>query len=274
MKTPIASVRIVLLAGLVACNPPAEDAGAETSEADQEVDQADELLVFSKTAGFRHSSIDVAVPAITALAEAHGVSVHATEDASVFTDESLGRFAAAVFVNTTGPLLDEAQQAAFERYIQNGGGYVGIHAASDINLFPAPEEPMDEWEWYNRLVGAVFNSHPEQQEASLIVADADHPATRMLGDPWVRFDEWYNFRELPDHANVLLRLDTDSFEGSEHPGEHAIAWYHEFDGGRAFYTGLGHTDESFTEDELFLEHLWGGIEYAMGVGAEMADGSD
>lgn len=259
MKRLCASIGFLSLVGMVGCA--AEDQ-VEARTAEIQSDRA--LLVFSKTAGYRHGSIDAAVPAITALAEGREASVHATEDASFFTDANLERFGAVVFVNTTGPVLDGEQQAAFERYIRNGGGYVGIHAASDIFPFPPPGMPIDEWEWYNRLVGTVFASHPEQQEASLIVVDPDHPATSMLEERWVKFDEWYNFREVPDHVNVLLRLDTESYEGSAHPGDHPIAWYHEYDGGRAFYTGLGHTTESFTEEPLFLEHLWGGIEYAMG----------
>lgn len=216
-----------------------------------------EILIFSHTAGFRHGSIDVAVPAITALAQQHGVSVHATEDPSIFTDEGLSRFDAVVFVSTTGEFLEAEHRAAFERYIRNGGGYVGIHAASDV--------PEGWWPWYERLVGATFHSHPRNQDARLIVADRNHASTSMLETGWTRYDEWYNFRSLPEGVNVLLRLDTDSYQGSRHAGNHPIAWYHEFDGGRAFYTGLGHTNESFTEDQLFLRHLWGGIAYAAGL---------
>lgn len=258
MNRAFLAIGLLSIIGIAGC---AAENEAEAATAGME-QQARELLVFSKTAGYRHASIDEAVPAIEALAQEHEASVHATEDASFFTDANLERFDVVVFVNTTGPVLDPTQQAAFERYIQNGGGYVGIHAASDIF---AGDQPIEEWEWYNRLVGAVFASHPRQQEASLIVVDGDHPATRMLDEPWVKFDEWYNFREVPDHVNVLLRLDTDTYEGSEHAGDHPIAWYHEYDGGRAFYTGLGHTSESFTEEPLFLDHLWGGIEYAMGA---------
>ncbi|HWV55825.1 MAG TPA: ThuA domain-containing protein [Longimicrobiales bacterium] len=219
-----------------------------------------QLLIFSRTAGFRHGSINVAVPAITALAEKKGVAVHATEDPAFFTDENLARFDAVIFVSTTGQFLEEAQRAAFERYIRNGGGYVGIHAASDV--------PAGWWPWYEGLVGATFRNHPRNQDAAVIVVDPEHVSTAMLEPRWTRYDEWYNFRALPEGVNVLLRLDTDSYEGSGHPGNHPIAWYREYDGGRAFYTGLGHTNESFTEDEAFLAHLWGGISYAAGFAAE------
>lgn len=237
---------------------------AEEKSEEVEVVQTEKsnLLIFSKTAGFRHQSIEVAVPALTKYAEDRGVVVHATEDSTFFTDDSLARFDAVVFVSTTGRLFNEEQQAAFERYIRNGGGFVGIHGSSDTQG-PGDDGPNDSWEWYGNLIGAYFHSHPEQQEARLIVTEFDHPSTDMLGDEWMKFDEWYNFWELPGHVNVLLELDTDSYEGSKHSGSHPIAWYHEFDGGRSFYTGLGHTDESWTEEELFLQHVWGGISYAM-----------
>jgi len=225
-------------------------------------DASQQLLIFSRTAGFRHGSIEVGVPAIAALAEQHDVAVHATEDPAYFTDENLARFDAVIFVSTTGEFLGEEQRAAFERYVRGGGGYVGVHAASDV--------PAGWWPWYEGLVGATFRSHPRNQDAGVIVVDGEHVSTSMLESPWTRYDEWYNFRALPEGVNVLLRLDTDSYEGSAHPGNHPIAWYHEYDGGRAFYTGLGHTNESFIEDEAFLEHLWGGITYAAGYGAEAA----
>jgi type 1 glutamine amidotransferase len=273
-KRPLALSLLLVLTG-VACT--SEDFGAATPS---QLDGDYELLVFSKTAGFRHASIDVAVPAITAHAKARDVAVYATEDASVFTDENLARFDAVIFLQTSGvlravesegqPVLGEEEQAAFRRFIQRGGGYVGIHGASDIRLSPMPPEGTVEWDWYNRLVGGTFHSHPPIQEARIIVADRDHPSTRMLGTEWVKRDEWYNFRELPDHVNVLLALDTESFEGSGHEGHHPIAWYHEYDGGRAFYTALGHTNESFTEEPLFMQHLWGGITWAMEMPEEEA----
>lgn len=138
---------------------------------------------------------------------------------------------------------------------------MGIHSASDTEY---------DWPWYGRLVGAYFSNHPNNpnvRDAVINVVEAGHPATEMLPERWERTDEWYNFRELPDHVNVLLTLDTDTYEGSGHPGYHPVAWYHEYDGGRAFYTALGHTIESYSE-ELFLKHVWGGIRYAMGSGSK------
>lgn len=214
------------------------------------------ILVFSKTSGFRHSSIEAGVEAISSLGEENDVFVFATEDASVFNESDLGRFDAVVFVNTTQTLFDEEQRSAFQQYIQSGGGFAGVHSATDTEY---------EWPWYNRLVGAYFANHPRNQTATLLIQDQDHPATEMLPEVWEKYDEWYNFRDLNEDVQVLIALDAESYEGSGHPDFHPISWYHEFDGGRAFYTGLGHTEESYTENDLFLQHLWGGIEYAMGV---------
>lgn len=216
------------------------------------------LLVFSKTTGFRHSSIEAGVEAVRQLGRENRVDVVATEDPVWFQSDSLAGFDAVLFLNTTGTVLNEEQKRAFEMFIRGGGGFAGVHSAADTEY---------EWPWYGELVGAWFASHPRVQYADLRVIDDEHLATSMLPDPWHREDEWYNFGEVPGHVNVLLELDTESFEGSEHPGSHPISWYHEFDGGRAFYTGLGHTNDSWSE-ALFLRHLWGGLEYVMGRTAD------
>lgn len=213
------------------------------------------ILIFSKTAGFRHSSIETGREALMAAAKEKGVSATATENASLFTDENLELFDAVVFLNTTQTVLNDDQRAAFKNYIQNGGGFVGIHSATDTEY---------DWPWYNELVGAYFRNHPHIQTATLNVVDSGHSSSNMLPEEFERRDEWYNFRDLNENVNILLTLDPESFEGSDHPEKHPIAWYHEFDGGRSFYTGGGHTEESYSED-LFMEHLWGGIEYAMGT---------
>jgi cytochrome c len=153
-------------------------------------------------------------------------------------------------------VLDNNGQAAFEKYIQSGGGYVGVHAASDTEY---------DWPWYNKLVGAQFKSHPKQQEAVLHVVDSNFIATKHLPREWKRWDEWYNFKNLmlDNTYHVLITIDESSYTGGENGAFHPMSWYHDFDGGRAFYTELGHTDESYA-DPLFLKHLLGGINYAMG----------
>jgi type 1 glutamine amidotransferase len=221
------------------------------------LDNDQSVLVFTKTSGFRHESIDAGIPAIEMLGEENGFNVVQTEDSERFNPEYLSNFDAVIFLNTTLTLFNEEQRNAFKGYIQNGGGFVGIHSASDTEY---------DWPWYGELVGAWFDNHPGNpnvRNAIVNVVNSDHLATKHLPETWQRDDEWYNFQEIPTHTNILLRLDTDSYEGSDHSGNHPISWYHEFDGGRAFYTGLGHTSESFSED-LFLDHLLGGIKYAMG----------
>lgn len=213
------------------------------------------VLVFSKTTGFRHSSIDEGITAIQELGTAHGFTVDASEDAALFTDDGLSPYTVIIFLNTTGDILDETQQGAMERFIQNGGGFVGIHSATDTEY---------DWAWYGQLVGSYFDGHPAIQEAQVNVVDNDHLATQGLPSPWTRTDEWYNFAPFPSSVNVLLTVDETSYSGGTMGDPHPIAWYHEFDNGRSFYTALGHTEASYSEP-LFRQHLLGGILYAAGI---------
>ena len=216
------------------------------------------VLVFSRTITFRHESIPDGIAAIRALGAAHGFDVQSTEDPAVFTDAGLSGFVAVVFLSTTGDVLNGRQQAAFERYVHGGGGFVGIHAAADTEYA---------WPWYGRLVGAYFKSHPAIQDAVIKVADRTHPSTSMLPQRWPRRDEWYNYRaKLPDTVHVLASLDERSYEGGSMENDHPIAWCHEYDGGRSWYTGGGHTTESWSEP-LFLKHVLGGILWAADRGA-------
>lgn len=219
--------------------------------------RSDRILVFSRTAGFRHSSIESGIAALRNLGAANGFAVDATEEARQFTTANLSRYKAVVFLSTTGDVLNGEQQAAFTTYIRNGGGFVGIHAAADTE---------HGWPWYGELVGAYFASHPAPARARIRVENRDHASTRTLPDPWLRFDEWYDFQQNPRSrgVTVLLTLDEASYPGGQMGDDHPIAWYHEHEGGRAWYTAGGHTDASFSEP-AFLEHLLGGIRYAAGA---------
>ncbi len=214
------------------------------------------VLVFSRTAGFRHASIGAGVEAVRALGTEHGFSVTATEDPTAFTEAGLAGYDAIVFLNTTGDVLDGSQQAAFEAYVQQGGGFVGVHAAADTEY---------EWPWYGGLVGAYFESHPAgTPDAVVKVVDRVHPATRDLPASWARTDEWYNYQTNPrGEVHVLATLDEQTYSGGTMPGDHPIAWCHTYEGGRSFYTGGGHTSESFS-DAPYLGHLWGGLAWAAG----------
>jgi type 1 glutamine amidotransferase len=233
------------------------------------------ILVFSKTAAFRHSSIDEGVTAIRKLGAENDFQVDASEEASLFTDENLALYDAVVFLSTTGDVLNEEQQAAFERYIQAGGGYVGIHAASDTEYT---------WKWYGELVGAYFRGHPAQQTASIDIEDADDHSTLGLPERWTRFDEWYDFKPINfeetgnvdysprGEVHVLATLNESTYSG-EATGttDHPISWCQRYDGGRSWYTALGHTEASYLEPE-FLSHILGGIEVAAGVATSKACG--
>jgi cytochrome c len=212
------------------------------------------LLVFTKTAGYRHASIDTAVNAIKKLGSQNNFVVETTSNTTLFTETGLKKYAAIVFLHTTGNILNTEQEAEFERYIQAGGGFVGIHAAADAEY---------DWHWYGQLVGGYFNGHPAQQKATLHITDSSHGSTKHLPAEWTRFDEWYNFQQLDSSIHALMTIDETSYQGGTNGDHHPIAWWHDFDGGRAFYTALGHTEASYA-DPMFLQHLLGGILYAIG----------
>jgi type 1 glutamine amidotransferase len=219
-------------------------------------DPAYEILVFSRTAGFRHSSIDDGIAALRELGAANNFTVDATEDPAAFTTGNLAQYKAVVFLSTTGDVLGAAQQTAFEQYIKGGGGYVGIHAAADTEY---------DWPFYEGLAGALFHSHPAIQSATVKVEDRAHDATAHLGSTWQRTDEWYDYRSNPRAtAHVLASLNESSYSGGNMSGDHPIAWCKDYQGGRAFYTGGGHTDESYTEP-AFRRHLLGGVRWAAGM---------
>ncbi|CAA9337513.1 CBM32 / CBM47 [uncultured Microcoleus sp.] len=210
------------------------------------------VLVFSKTTGFRHDSISAGIAAIQELGAQNNFTVDATEDAAAFNDANLSQYRTVIFLSTTGDVLNTSQQAAFEHYIRAGNGYVGIHSASDTEYT---------WSWYGGLVGAYFSSHPEIQTATVRIENTAHRSTASLPNPWVRTDEWYNFQSNPrGNVQVLANLDETSYTGGT-MGDHPIAWYHSYDGGRAWYTGGGHTIESYSEP-AFRQHILGGIQYA------------
>ncbi len=220
------------------------------------------LLVFTKTAGYHHASIADGVQAIFKLGQENDFEVDTTSNAAMFNEDTLKQYAAVVFLSTTDPddiLMNNYEENAFQRYIEAGGGFVGVHAATDAGYH---------WGWYQRLVGATFNGHPEIQTATLHVVDKDNISTKGLPDPWVRKDEWYNFKNLDSNVHVLLTIDEKSYKGGTNGANHPMAWYHDFDGGRAWYTELGHTSESYTEP-AFLKHLLGGIKYAMDDNKEL-----
>lgn len=213
------------------------------------------VLVFSKTAGYRHPSITDGIDMFERLAVGHGFTVRFTEDARMFVTDTLSRYDVVVFLSTTGNVLDAVQQSAFESYIRNGGGYLGIHAASDTEY---------DWPWYGRLVGTFFSHHPEIQDAEILVEDNLHGSTAHLPRRWKRNDEWYNFRSNPrGQVHVLASLNERSYQGGSMGYDHPLSWCHHVDGGRSWYTAMGHTSESYTEAG-FVEHVYRGLLWAAG----------
>jgi type 1 glutamine amidotransferase len=233
-------------AGLIACS----------SDPEAKPKPGAQVLVFSKTAGFRHDSIPAGIAAIRSLGRTNGFAVTATENANAFRRKRLRRFDAVVFLSTTGDVLAPRQQKAFKAYIRRGGGWAGVHSAADTEY---------DWPFYGRLLGAYFLSHPTIQPADIDVTDRSHPSTRGLPARWTRTDEWYNFRSNPRGAvHVLATLDESTYSGGTMGADHPIAWCHPFRGGRAWYTAGGHTSESYSEPD-FRRHLVGGILWAAGL---------
>jgi type 1 glutamine amidotransferase len=214
------------------------------------------ILIFSKTAGYRHDSIPAGIAAIRSLGSANGFSVSATEDSTTFTRKRLRRLDAVVFLNTTGDVLAPRQQSAFRSYIRRRGGWVGIHSAADTEY---------DWPFYGGLLGAYLQAHPAIQPASIDVSDRSHPSTRRVPARWTRMDEWYNYAADPrGRVHVLATLDESTYSGGSMGADHPIAWCHPYRGGRAWYTGGGHTIPSYSEP-AFRRHLLGGILWAAGL---------
>jgi type 1 glutamine amidotransferase len=211
------------------------------------------ILAFSKTEGFRHDSIPAGIAAIQALGRQLGFAVDASENSALFADESLQKYKAVVFLSTTGDVLNSDQQAAFERFIRGGGGFVGIHSAADTEY---------DWPFYAGLIGAYFAGHPDIQTATIRVEAPQHPSTSGLPASWTRRDEWYNFQKNPrGTVDVLATIDERTYSGGTMGADHPIMWSRAYEGGRAWYTAGGHTTESFAEP-LFLDHIGKAIAWA------------
>jgi type 1 glutamine amidotransferase len=263
--TTLAALSVVVAVGVTGCvrrgvGLAASPAGATGPGPDALVEDAGDgpfrVLLFSRTAGFRHDSIPAAVAALSDLGEANGYTAEATEDPAQFSADSLARFRVVVFLLTTGDVLDDGQQAAFEAWVNAGGGWVGVHSAADTEY---------DWPFYGTLVGAYFKAHPNVQQASVRIEAADTPATTGLPSPWVRTDEWYDFRANPrPNVTVLATVDESTYTGGTMGADHPIAWTHPTPGGgRAFYTAMGHTITSYAEP-LFRAHLAGAIRWVAG----------
>ena len=212
------------------------------------------VLVFTRTSGWRHDSIPDAIAALRAIGTGQGIEVVSTEEATAFTPRRLSGYAAVVFASTTRDVLDESQQAALETFIRDGGGYMGIHAAADTEY---------DWPWYGRLVGAWFANHPEGLQGSPVRFEM--PGVLAAGETWHVTDELYNYRRNPrGDVDVIATVDESAYEGGTMGRDHPIAWCHRLEGGRAWYTGLGHTKAMYA-DPVFRRHLTRGLRFATGL---------
>lgn len=220
-------------------------------------------LLFTKTDGWHHDSIASGVTAVQDLAKLHDFELFWTEDADrVFNDEWLSRYDVVIFLLTTGDILNEEQQAAFEKYIKNGGGFAGIHSASDTEY---------EWDWYTNMVGHMFHIHPAVQTAVMKVEDPNFPGMDRFAPKFIFTEEWYEFDSpRTEDLSYLLSVDEKTYnpsvEWATKKGDgmgdfHPVSWYKEYDGGRAFYTALGHLPATYSDAD-FMHHIFGGIYWA------------
>ncbi|APO97380.1 ThuA domain-containing protein [Xanthomonas vesicatoria] len=210
------------------------------------------MLIFSKTAGFRHESIPTAVATLRQLAAEEGMAADHSEDVDVFTADNLARYRVVAFASTTGEILAPAQQQAFEGYIRKGGGFLGVHSAADTGY---------QWPWYGQLVGAWFKGHPPGLQSTRVQPEREGQA---VGKGWPITDEIYNYRNNPrGQVQVVATVDERLYAGGTMGADHPIAWCHGFDGGRAWYTGLGH-DAAVYANADFLAQLRQGLRYAAG----------
>lgn len=220
------------------------------------------VLLFTKTVGWHHKSINAAVSAFEEMAENHHFDLDWQEDANLISDQNLARFDVVVFLQTTGDILNAKQQEAMERFIRSGKGFVGIHSAADTEY---------DWPWYGKMVGHRFVIHPVIQTAKLSVINRSFPGLEYFPDEVLWTDEWYEYGPaLSDHLTYIMSVDESSYDPKadwgrvkgEGMGEfHPIAWYQEYDGGRAFYTGLGHMPATYG-NKNFIEHIFGGLYWA------------
>nr|WP_315254747.1 ThuA domain-containing protein [uncultured Flavobacterium sp.] len=224
------------------------------------------VLLVTETAGWYHESIESGVTAINELARTHNFDVNRQQNAEKITENKLKNYDAVIFLSTTGNIFDESEKTAFQKFIQSGKGFVGLHAASDTEY---------NWEWYTKLVGRMFHIHPREQTAKLKILNHEFPGLESLPNSLLWTDEWYEFGpEKVSGLKYLIAVDEKTYDPAvvwkRNPSDligkgmgdfHPISWYHEFEGGRSFYTALGHIDNVY-KNHWFLEHLYGGIYYA------------
>ena len=261
-KQIIAIAFLVSFLLIYSCKTSSTQSGVNSPTASKK-DAPSSILVFSKTGGFRHTSIEKGIEALKKMGGLQHWKMNFSEDASLFTKAELSKYNLILFLNTTGDILNPDEQTAFENYIKSGGNYLGVHAASDTEF---------DWPFYAEMVVAQFKSHPKQQNATLIkTPNCKHPSVQHYKATFDKFDEWYNFRKpVASYVNVVLSIDENSYQGNRMGTYHPISWYHVFQGGRVFYTAMGHDEASYSNAD-FLKHLQEGIRWALGLTKDKID---
>ena len=226
------------------------------------------VLVFTKTVGFYHTAKPNAIKALYEIGHENKWQITFTEDSTFFTDKELSKYNVVMFLLTTGNnLLNENQKLAFQKYVEGGGGFVGIHTATDTEY---------KWPWYEKLVGAHFLGHPPVHQGKIIIENKNHPATRCFGaDTLAWIDEFYSFNRNPrknSNLEILVSIDEKSYNIDENiwfkdvnivMGDHPLVWCQKMGRGRSFLTALGHMPEMY-DNEMFRKHLIGGALWAAG----------
>jgi len=221
-------------------------------------------LLITTTNGWHHDSIGAAVPALQALAKLHDFElVWPNNMASVMTDKGLADYQVVIFALTTGDILNKEQQGALERFVQSGKGFVGIHSGGADTHY--------EWDWFTKMVGRMFHIHPAVQTATMEVLDPNFPGMDRFARRFLFTEEWYQFNApLSDKLHYLLSVDESTYnphadwgvkKGDGMGDFHPVSWFQEYDGGRSFYTALGHLPATYS-DANFMHHVYGGIYWA------------
>ncbi len=219
-----------------------------------------DVLIYTRTAGYRHDSIPHGAATLTELAAGLGLTADVTEDPAAFRTDGLAHRAAVVLLSTTGTVLTDEGRTAFEAYLRAGGALLAVHAAANA-------EP--DWPFYGALLGTRFAGHPEIQPGRVLVEAPAHPATAPLPAAWTWTDEWYDFTSDPRSGGVrvLARADESAYRGGTHGADHPLVWSRRIDRGRFLFTALGHAPEAY-RDPAFRAHLSGALAWLTGAAPE------
>jgi len=207
--------------------------------------------------GFVHDNIAACTAMLQQLGKDNGFATDVSDKPEVFTDANLKQYRVIIFANSNNEAFaTEEQKVAFQKFIRSGGGFVGIHSACGSER---------KWPWFWSLLGGTFVRHPKFQPFTINVVDRDHPSTKHLGATWKWADEFYYIKEMPKDLHILLEGDLSTLTDSQKPKDRAtqpLAWCHEFEGGRSWYTSLAHKKEDYSKPDL-QKHILGGILWAM-----------